>query len=328
MSCYYPMVARPNGKTESGKTAYKITGKFYGVKRFDEVVLPCGQCIGCRLDKSRSWANRMMMELKYHQSAFFITLTYDDEHLPMTYYHTDDDGVIDEAYQVGTLVKSDLQKFMKRLRRYQEYHYGNKDVMFYACGEYGSHTHRPHYHLIVYDVIFDDLKKFGRSRAGNFQYYSSETLSKLWPYGFHGISYVSWETCAYVARYVTKKLYGDAADFYDYFNIVPEFSAMSTKPAIGLRYYEEHKEDIYEFDKLIFSTPQGNVNCRPPAYFDRKYDIEYPEQMQDIKLVRKRSAQLSVDAILNDKYMEYTMVLDNKRLYKEHSAKSLRRNLE
>lgn len=325
MSCYHPMEAIPIGKTASGKTDYKITGKFQGVKsRFNAVVVPCGQCIGCRLDKSRTWANRMMMELEYHDIAYFLTLTYNDDNVPLVYYQTDDDGVVDTAYKAGTLVPKHLQDFIKRLRDQQSYHH-NRRIMYYACGEYGSETHRPHYHLTVYDVFFDDLEPLGKSKDG-FQYYVSPTLERLWPYGYSMICNVTWETCAYIARYVTKKQYGKNAEFYDTFNIIPEFSRMSLKPSIGLRYYEDHKDEIYKYDEIHLSMPQRAINSKPPAYFDRKYDLEYPERLKEIKEAREHLATVQVKNILRDKYSEYTDFLRNQELYKERSFKQLKRS--
>ena len=176
------------------------------------VQVPCGQCIGCRIDRSRQWANRCMLELQYHDSAYFATLTYDDFHVPKAYYA---DPATGEAHQSLTLCKRDFQLWMKRLRK----KFGDDKIRFFACGEYGGSTRRPHYHAILFGLHLDDLVKYKTVKEGDgyYTYYNSESFQSPWPYGFAVIGQVTWESCAYVARYVTKKLTGEQADFYQKF---------------------------------------------------------------------------------------------------------------
>lgn len=92
MSCYHPLYAQviQGQKTVEGKRVLRIIGSSVSDKRLLEdpniISLPCGKCIGCRLDYSRQWADRLMLELQYHDSAYFITLTYNDDHVPKAYY--------------------------------------------------------------------------------------------------------------------------------------------------------------------------------------------------------------------------------------------------
>lgn len=88
--------------------------------------VPCGKCINCRVSRSREWTIRLMNELQYYKTSLFVTLTYDDEHLPS------DNG----------LHISDLQKYFKRLRR--DLDYSNRKIKYFACGEYGDQFGRPH----------------------------------------------------------------------------------------------------------------------------------------------------------------------------------------
>lgn len=266
----------------------------------DYVDLPCGKCIGCRIQYSREWANRLMLELQYHRSAYFCTFTYNDEHIPTRYYGDPDCG---EAVRCDTLYKRDLQKLFKRLRK------SGQDIRYFACGEYGSTTFRPHYHAIIFGLELSDLQPYGKSVHG-FQYYTSATLERAWSFlseesegdcpgiiprpagllGYCVVAPVSWETCAYTARYVTKKLDGPEAQFYDDHNIEPPFSIMSRRPGLAHQYYVDHPE-WKDSDFLYVSSPDRGLKFRPPGYFERLYDIEYPEESEERKLRRSELAQ-------------------------------------
>lgn len=304
MSCYHPLKGFVLGVNANGKRDMKITsydvdhleiyrGKTYQIvsksiqaphvrnmKLIDDyVTIPCGQCIGCRIDYSRQWANRMMLELPYHATSCFITLTYNDEHVPLSTY-VDYNG---EEQLSLTLHKRHFQLFMKRLRK----SYPDVTIRFYACGEYGDTTHRPHYHAILYGVDFsEDRALLGFSRDGYPQFVSAN-LEKLWPFGYSMICDVSWQTCAYVARYVTKKHKGKTKDFYEYFNIEPEFSLMSRRPGIGRKYYDDNRDKIYERQEIFISTPKGGLKVKPPRYYDSLYDIDCHDEMERIKKARQ-----------------------------------------
>ena len=120
MSCYHPFVASKTGRlTENGKFEYAITGTLETRRDLkeiplspDEILIPCGKCLGCRLDYSRTWADRMMLELDHSKKAIFVTLTYNEEHVPVL--EADDEG----NFFGYTLFKRDLQLFFKRLRKY------------------------------------------------------------------------------------------------------------------------------------------------------------------------------------------------------------------
>lgn len=292
------MVDSDTGETwraTQAKRVYQADQKFPGSKVVrDYVLLPCGQCIGCRLKYSRDWAARMMAELECNEKACFITLTYDDEHVPRSSY-TDSEGLPEVSM---TLDKRDYQLFMKRLRK----RFSGTRIRFYACGEYGSTTFRPHYHAILYGVDFShDRYMWSKSKTG-FMYYRSPTLERLWPYGHSLVCDVSFDTCAYVARYVTKKLNGPAGEFYRYFNIQPEFSTMSLKPGIGREYYNLHKHEIYENIEMHISDANGGKKVKPPRYYDKLYDCEYPALSSEVKRIRAKIA----DNISSQKLQKYS----------------------
>lgn len=253
---------------------------------FSEYIdIPCGKCIACRLRRSREWANRCMLELQYHDSSYFVTLTYNDDNLPFVTY-IDEDGYY--KYH-STLVKKDLQDFMKRLRK--NYKYDNH-LKYYACGEYGDNTHRSHYHIIIFGLRLDDLQYYKKSDLG-FNYYTSEFLNKVWKKGFVVVTDVSWETCAYTARYIMKKQLGKDSWIYDDLGIEPEFTTMSLKPAIGYQYFLDHKDEIYDLDKIYIKTESGGKQFKPPKYFDEK--MKFSEEdfatLDDCRTVRQALAE-------------------------------------
>lgn len=296
MACYHPQNAVVLGVDPStGKKKLKFFGSdvvasvLYPGKEVLQV--PCGQCIGCRIDRSRQWANRCMLELQYHDSAYFVTLTYDDLHVPKSYYPDPETG---EAHTSFTLCKRDFQLWMKRLRK----KFSDDKIRFFACGEYGGQTKRPHYHAIVFGLHLNDLVKYKTVQEGDsyYTYYNSDSLQDTWPNGFVVVGEVTWESCAYVARYVTKKLTGAQADFYKKFNLVPEFSDMSRRPGIGRQYYDEHGKEIYDHAYINVSTPKGGRKFRPPRYYDRLFDLENPGALDDLKERRKRNAEAALQA--------------------------------
>lgn len=271
----------PSVENSTGEYKMRFMGSLSSYKGFvpDEgKIVPCGHCIACRINYSSDWANRMLLESQYYgNDNWFVTLTYDDNHLP-----PDVNGRHDQVFH--SLVKTEISAFMKRLRRYS----GQK-LRFYGCGEYGSQRGRPHYHIIIFGLHLDaDQLTFWKFNHQGDALYTSKLIERAWslngsPFGLHCVAQVNWETCAYTARYVTKKLNGEAAKTYEDAAIIPEFSVMSRKPGIGRLYYDEHVDDIYENREIIVSTNKGGKTFQPPKYYDRLYDIDYPEQSAEHK---------------------------------------------
>ena len=156
MSCYHPMIGKPTGEFwPSGKKKYSFTHGDPMIAREiwpGCIVVPCGHCIGCRLDYSRRWADRQMLELATAKKGLFVTLTYDQDHVPIN-------GDPDTGEAFGySLDKKDLQDFMKRLRRKFD-GTGEKpmvQIRFFASGEYGPTTRRPHYHCTLFCHILSN----------------------------------------------------------------------------------------------------------------------------------------------------------------------------
>lgn len=253
--------------------------------------IPCGVCIGCRLDYSREWANRITLEAKKYKpnESWFLTLTYNDESIPFKQIKN---KKTEEIKQGVTLNKKDVQDFFKRLRRHYEYHYKHKGIRFYIAGEYGETTNRPHYHACIFNMpIFTENKKYKINELGQ-TLWTNEEIEKIWGKGFIAIGRISWDTAAYTARYMLKKQKGpDAKWYYESQAKEPEFTLMSRKPGIARDYYEENKEKIYKNDEIIIPKGDKSLKIKPPKYYDKLYDIEYHEEMEEIKLNRKINAE-------------------------------------
>lgn len=231
--------------------------------------LACGQCVECRLDRSRQWAIRIMHESQVHDASCFVTLTYDDDRLP----------------DRGSLRYRDFQLFMKRLRKKL-----GIPVRFYMCGEYGELTSRPHFHACLFGCHFGDRRVFKQSGSG-FTLYTSELLSSLWTDGFASVAELSFESAAYVARYVMKKVTGDLSDDHyrrtdfdtgEVFWLEPEFARMSLKPGIGFKWFEKYKEDVFENDYVIVNGRK----VKPPKYYDRLLTVFDAESAEFMELQR------------------------------------------
>lgn len=266
MACYAPLIGYyAEELTKNGKRGLTFSPRasFSGLP----VKIACGQCIGCRLEKSRQWAVRCVHESKCHTVNSFVTLTYDDDHLP----------------EGGTLVKRDLQLFMKRLRK----SFSDERIRFYACGEYGERTNRPHYHLLLFNCWFGDSRLREKSRAG-MDYYSSSRLEEIWGGGQCMIGEVSFESAAYVARYVMKKITGPMAEWH-YGGREPEFTLMSRRPGIGLPWLEKYGPEVYRNDSCI----SRGKEVRPPRYYDCKWR-EVDERRMDAVAKSRKAANIGL----------------------------------
>ena len=280
MVCYAPLKAYP------GREFDRSTGKrpltFSGQKSLIEGTLysvPCGVCIGCRIDRAESWAIRGFHEARCHglePGSAFLTLTFDTEHLPV------DNSVRLEA----------MQKFMRDLR----YRVGKAFPLRYLlCGEYGSRRGRAHYHVLVFGWRFPDRKRYKSTRGGQWLF-TSELLSQAWPHGLALVGDVSYQSARYVGGYVTKKIGGElAAEHYwrqspvdgNFYEVEPEFASMSLKPGLGERWFQEFSGDVFPSDEVIVD---GRPH-KPPRYYEKLYG---EEAMKPIK--RKRKARVAAIA--------------------------------
>jgi hypothetical protein len=305
----------------------------------DPVLVPCGMCIDCKLEKARQWADRCIHESKMHAENCFITLTYK------------------EIPKDASLSKVDLQLFIKRLRKkfaypgkmpvfddagrlqyytspFKKYKYrfgqvktqpAYKTIRYYACGEYGPITYRPHYHLCIFGVDFPDKYLWSTSKAG-YPIYRSDLLESLWTLGYSSIGPVTEETAGYTARYILKKQLGEIeVQAAHYYGRQPEFSLSSRRPGIGSTWFEKYHGDIYPKD---FYHIRGSPR-RPPRYYDNILAKKNPDLHTKIK--KRRAEKRDLEIATNPDYdgdRLHPLVANRKRKHKELITKSLRRNLE
>ena len=262
-------------------------------------LIQCGKCIGCRLDYSRDWATRGYLEMMNSKNNYFVTLTYDNEHLPVPKQMTiEKTGEIITEWDMkrfgidwnGTLVKKDIEQFMDTLRhKMARDPYNHRGIRYCLCGEYGELNRRPHYHIILFNCPLP-IESFycPRLKWEEAIYYQNTIIEECWTKGISNITQCSWNTIAYVARYITKKQYGEhSQEHYARLGQIPEFMQMSLKPAIGWYYYEQHKDKIYEQDSIIIKNRTGIQAVKPPKYFDKLYEKENPKHMEEIKAKRR-----------------------------------------
>lgn len=300
MACYHPLKAiQIPGETINHKPRYRIVPYYTETDNFIEI--PCGQCIGCRLKYSRMWADRCLAEATLHEQSYFVTLTYDNDHLP---YNIDKET--GEISKYPTLSKRDVQLFMKRLRK--DYKYENK-IRFFLAGEYGSQTARPHYHLIIFGLRLDDTILYKRTSLG-FNLYNSEFINSIWGKGHVVIAEVTWETCAYTARYIMKKQTGTSSEKYKTLNIIPEFTLMSRKPGIAKEFYEQNKLDFLRYGGTDISTPKGGRKIHNTKYFDKFLELEYPEEKEQKKILVKEQMEVIKQSKMEKTSLSYLEMLE------------------
>lgn len=229
----------------------------------------CGRCEGCKLERSRQWAIRCMHELQSHDDSCFLTLTYRDEEL------------IYGGAEHGILVPRHLELFWKRLRKRFK-----KPIRYFACGEYGDKSNRPHYHAVVFGLDFEDKKLWSSEDGINL--YTSDSLDMVWSHGMCTIGSVTFESCAYVARYIMKKRLGWMGQYYQAAGIVPEFIRMSRggrsgKGGIASEWFDKYETDVFPHDEVSI---RGGIKCKPPKYYLRRYEKTHPLTYEDIRQAR------------------------------------------
>ncbi|MCL2440323.1 MAG: hypothetical protein FWD14_01150 [Treponema sp.] len=258
MQCSFPRtikIKKPAHAIFEFKTGvYKSPDIGYGYMK-----VPCGKCMNCRISRAREWATRLLHELDAWQGkGLFVTLTYDEEFLPPG----------------GSLDKKELQRFFKRLRR----DLNGERIKYFASGEYGDTSNRAHYHAIVYySCCSNDIK---------------HSIKRCWPLGHIKFGTVTYDSCRYVAGYITKKLNGPAGEAH-YNGRTPPFQLQSQ--GIGLEWAEKNKK--YLQNKLGITVKGVEVGL--PRYYVKKLDL-------NVKKIKEESIkrQKCLDEKIIDKYGE------------------------
>ena len=302
-------------------------GNFTSGMPIRKIIVPCGQCLECRLNYSKMWAFRMMLEAKQWKNNYFITLTYNENSLEKFCYTEvpflsddgnvicdPDTGEVVDAFIQYSLVPNDVTVFMKNLRKIMQREYGHDNIRFFACGEYGPKHLRPHYHIILFNCPLPDLSISGKSPAG-FPMYSSKIIERAWSYrddethnvvskGFCPIQDVSYQSCSYVARYILKNSKCGKTKVP---GLKPEFVRMSRNPGIGRDYFEKNFEKLYAHDSMYMSTGDKAVLFRMPKYFDKLYEQIDPDnysKIKDNRLYQGKLTQKSIDSQVHS-YVDY-----------------------
>ncbi|WNK15064.1 MAG: replication initiator protein [Microvirus sp.] len=281
MVCYYPLSGyRSSTLNENGKRpiVFRLAQSFSDTP----VQVPCGQCVGCRLERSRQWAIRCVHEASLYKRNCFITLTFNDFYLP-------------ENRSLDVRV---FQLFMKRLRK----RFG-EGIRFFHCGEYGEQYGRPHYHACIFNFDFPDRELW--SVRDDVRLYTSASLSELWPFGYAVIGDVTFQSAAYVARYIMKKQTGDGSSkYYEYispdgeiFDRKPEYVTMSRRPGIAHGWYDKFKTDVFPSDFVVLNEKK----MRPPKYYDRQYEAEFPDEFNKLRGKRVAQAKIHLDNNLSER---------------------------
>lgn len=241
--------------------------------------VPCGKCMPCRVNHAQDWRFRLEAELPKARSAVFLTLTINDENLVRN----------DQGFPV--LVKKDLQKFWYRVRRdmnYRTQKYADSElpnkhtflrfppVKYYAVGEYGGESWRPHYHAIAFNISLETLKK----------------IDKLWPLGFVKVGTVTPQSIGYVTKYITKidSRDLDSRGLEDY----PPFNCMSK--GVGITYVDDATKEYHEKQSRMMHRVRKYRERLPQYYKDKIHDLSDPVTIGKLKKYRDKMRELALDA--------------------------------
>ena len=288
MPCYHPVQGyfKPNGQ--------HTTRDAIGTDMLPQGTRPCGYCKGCRFKKQQEWTVRMLNERSCHStSSSFITLTYDNKHLPPN----------------ASLDYEHWRKFIRSLKKRAD----NKSIRFYGVGEYGENFGRPHFHAILFGHHFNDLIPLqGKGMA---KLYKSKQLQAAWcepltqePRGFVSVGDATPESISYVAGYIQKKIYGQRmGSHYKYINLDsgeitpysdgntkfyrnPEKAFMSTKPGIGSLFYDKFHSDMYRLNQNCIHIKGKEVAI--PTYYNNKFKKDNPAEWLELRQQKEEKMRI------------------------------------
>lgn len=256
----------------SGQLSDGFKERTFSEHRYHDFIrIPCGKCIGCRMDYSRSWADR----LTYHSfgkedCSWFLTLTYDDDHICELDHSVN--------YDLYALRYDDMTDFIKKLRN----KFRGSDIDYFYSGEYGDDSFRPHFHMIIYNLPLEDLQFWKCNDTGD-PIYISDTISEAWRKGFCTISPFNWRSAAYTARYVEKKLDGRKLCEYTAVGLTPEKARCSRRPGIAHEFYLKNYETIWQNNGMNVSrdvNASGHLGI--PRYFRKLAESKHVEVEKDV----------------------------------------------
>lgn len=272
------------------------------------IQVPCGKCLECRIQHARDWADRCVIEAKQYDHNYFVTLTYDDEHLP----------------ERNSLCPDDVTKFLKRLRK----KFPGVKIRYLYSGEYGI-SFRPHYHLLLFNLPLNDLSsEFYLMQDGKLQkhlrpnskgdLYHSMLIYETWQYkGMISVGKVNYDTAAYVSQYVTKKCNPKNEKLYKELNIYPEFIRMSNKPGIGAQFFQDN-DDIHSIGHMIIPGDGEAHQSAIPRYYDKLFIKKYGDDVFT-KTIRKE--RLSKRTVRVDTYLHGNKTYDSDNKVRAYTIK-------
>jgi len=293
MGCNSPLTAY---KGPGGKITFKAKEGYYDLP----LQLACGRCRGCRLRRTRDWAIRAVHEAQMHEQNCFLTLTYNDKHLPEDH---------------GLNVKH-WQDFAKRLRKTGKFRYLH-------CGEYGEDKLRPHYHACIFGRNFHKDSIPTRSQNGH-PYWISAEIADAWEWGFHTIGELCFDTAAYVASYVFKQINGDLVETKntrvdpttgETWTVTPEYATMSRNKGLGHSWFEKYASDLYPHD---FAVVNGQ-KFRPPKYYDQQLEKTQPELWKKIAKARQEHVRKQPEELTPERLQVKETIIQAKWQAKAHT---------
>lgn len=345
MPCYHPLKGfvlgiKSNGKKNIIIRSYNVnhieinkkddkiydvledTHKYANTKIVNEYIdIPCGKCIGCRLDYRRSWTARLLCELETQREgacSYFVTLTYSDDNLPLTYSDGSDKPV-------ATVNYSDFQRFIKDLRYAAKCIDKESHLRYFVASEYGSSTLRCHFHAILFDCPIPDLKLFSIKKGEAF--YTSEWLERIWKFGNILIGRVTPASCGYVAGYCCKKVFGQDKAFFEALGVNPECIHMSTNPGIGYAWLQKHP-DVLKSPSLVISTEKGGKKYCIPKYFmvklsESQENSNFVELLKEQRLKYFRENRALSDLSSSKPYLERLKDLEMSQIKKYNKERDI-----
>lgn len=284
MPCYHPLGAYQ--RSAGAPLFFSKTGIPPGAAR---VEVACGQCIGCRLEYSRQWAVRMVHESKLYENNSFLTLTYDDEHVPLDL----------------SLRPKHFTDFIKRLRercKASDSRGARKLIRYFMCGEYGETFSRPHYHAALFNYFPEDAVYWCTTKVGH-KLFTSAFLDSVWSHGRVFVGELTFESAGYIARYVLKKC-NTSGMMRDIFNVetgeiyqrTNEYCRMSLRPGIGRGFVDKYACDIFPHDRIVIRGVESPV----PRYYNKILEKKDKFLYDFNRLARVRRGAAKVDRMERD----------------------------
>lgn len=298
MACTYPDAA-----LMLGTDGFKFLGRKYFIKDtltcdvvdaqlfykkfgLSVVPMPCGSCMGCRLDSARDFTVRGVCESRTHDDSeqFFLTLTYDEDHVPRS-----PSGLM-------SLKKSDVRLFFVRLREVL-----GSGLRTMGCAEYGPRTSRPHYHVLTFGKSLSDLSVYGRSKSGQILY-ESELVTRVWTHGRVLIGKVSYSSIRYVSGYIMKKQKGDrGVEYYGDREHEGPVAVTRNGGGIGALWLDKWHDDLGRVGVVVQKVKGQYREFPVPKYFRRRLKARFPEDAEKIRLkmqeflVNRNRAELTIE---------------------------------